>query len=255
MGLFDFLKKKRTTEDEPIADKPIPSTLPTDAGKSINDLYAQKNTQPADNKPIAPPPIADESAPEGLYRFIFKYGEYVVRYINMMLHDNQSPIAAYEMPNGELIGYLFIAEDFSYNLSVEQVIEKMELEFEKRMAAGSIISWTIYYHSEFNNDNNHKVADEHSKTRAISIKYKSNGDLNGYLVMPYTFSGDDVAFRGFSSLSKPQNDKLLAIELQPDKDYFQEKITIEPPVYTNEAGIKIKTVNNGTLGTMWSGIL
>jgi hypothetical protein len=256
MGLFDFLKKKNPSEESNLkadvtAEKPVAATAPPADGKSINDLYAQKPSE----RPQVNQSLTDPIAEKETFDFIFKYSEYVVRYLNMMFQGNNSPIAAYEKNNGELIGYLFVAEDMSYNLTVEQVIEKMETEFESRMAQGVILSWSIFYHSEFNNDGNHKVAGEYSKTRAITIKYRVQNELTGYVGLPYTLTGDEVKFKGFSGFSREQNNQIMSVTTEATKDYFQEKIEIKPEIYENEAGLKIKKVNNGTLGNMWGGII
>ena len=240
MGIFDFFKKKNKEHNEyvapdvngNIASQPVQPTT------SINDSYAKNSEKEVIKNDV----VVDTDAPEALFNFIFKYSEYVVRYLNMMFQGNNSPIAAYEKPGGELTGYLFIAEDMSYNLSVEQVIEKMEAEFEKRIANNVILSWVIFYHSEFNDDDNHKVAGSTSKTWAITAKYKMDNNI-GYIGIPYILTGNNVQYKGFSGFSKQQNAQILSVQLTNGKDYFQEKVEIKPVIHENEAGIKIKKVN------------
>src|SRR3569832_1991265 len=149
MGIFDFFKKKKVDEEQylktVLGEETIEDTKAIHSKpQSINDIYAQKKEN------FKKQFYEDTDAAKDLFDFIFKYSEYVVLYLNMMFRGNHSPIAAYETVNGDFIGYLFVAEDMSYNLSVEQVIEKMEIEFEKRIAENTISSWTIFYHSEFN---------------------------------------------------------------------------------------------------------
>jgi hypothetical protein len=251
MGIFDIFKKKKKEDDQYLksdlnaekVETPIHPTL------SINDSYS-KNAEKAIVNSDA---IDDVDAPVELFNFIFKYSEYVVRYINMMFQGNHSPIAAYEKTNGELIGYLFVAEDMSYSLSVDQVIEKMEVEFEKRINDNVIFSWVIFYHSEFNNDDNYKVAGGSSKARAITAKYRL-GDNLSYISIPNILTGDEVKYRGFSVFSRQQNAQILSVQLTEGKDYFQEMVEIKPEIHENEVGIKIKKTNNGSLRNMWSGV-
>jgi len=251
MGVFDIFKKKKKDDDQYLKSDLNKEKVetPTQPTPSINDFYS-KNAE----KSIADSDaINDVDAPKELFDFILKYSEYVVRYLNMMFQGNHSPIAAYEKTNADLIGYLFVAEDMSYSLSVEQVIEKMEVEFEKRISDNIISSWVIFYHSEFNNDDNYKVAHGSSKTRAITAKYRL-GDNLSYISIPYILTGDEVKYKGFSVFSRQQNAQILSVQLTKGKDYFQEKVEIKPEIHENEAGIKIKKVNNGSLGNMWGGI-
>ncbi len=250
MGIFDIFKKRKKGDDQHLKsdlnEERVRSS--TEPPLSINDSYS-KNAE----KPIYSGNVIDEDASVELFNFIFKYREYVVSYLSMMFQGNNSPIAAYEKVDGDIIGYLFVAEDMSYNLSVEQVIDKMEVEFERRINDNIISSWVIFYHSEFNNDDNYKAADGYSKTRAITAKYRLGDELN-YISIPYTLTGDEVEYRGFSVFSQQQNAQILSAQLTAGKDYFQEKVEIKPEIHENEVGIKIKKVNNGFLGNMWSGI-
>lgn len=251
MGIFDIFRKKKKDERQysksDLNEEKVET--PIQPASSINDS-SSKN---AEKSIVGSDVIDDVHAPVELFNFIMKYNEYVVKYLNMMFQGNNSPIAAYETNNGELIGYLFVAEDMSYNLSVEQVIEKMDVEFEKRISDNIISSWVIFYHSEFNDDNNHKVAGNSSRTRAITAKYRLGNNI-GYIGIPYILTGDNVRYKGFSGFSKQQNAQILSVQLMKGKDYFQEKVKIKPEIHENEAGIKIKKVNNGSLGNMWGGI-
>ncbi|MDR3695067.1 hypothetical protein [Mucilaginibacter sp.] len=251
MGIFDIFKKKKKDDDQYLKSDLNEEKVetPTQSTTSVNDSYSKNTEKSIVNRDA----IDDVDASKELFDFIFKYSEYVVRYLNMMFQGNHSPIAAYEKNNGDLIGYLFVAEDMSYNLSVEQVIEKMEVEFEKRISDSAISSWVIFYHSEFNDDDNHKVAGSSSKTRAITAKY-SLGNNTGFIGIPYILTGDQVKYKGFSGFSKEQNAQILSVQLTKGKDYFQEKVEIKPEIHENEVGIKIKKVNNGSLGNMWGGV-
>lgn len=245
MGLFDFFKKKKAQAEEmPAPD--LGSFAKQPEGKSINDIYAEK--QKAD---VNPTPQADNET----FSIIKRYDEYIICFINMQLNGNYSPIAAYETAEGELRGYLYFSDDLSYNLSIEEVIGKMESEFEAKLSLGSIKSYTIFYHSQFNYNNNHKVAYHDGEFRAISVKYKTVEGLEGYAALPYSFTEDELTFKGFAGFSPEQNNALLNTQLEQGKDYFQDKVEIKQELIENEAGIKIKEVNQASLGNMWRGIL
>jgi len=251
MGIFDIFKKKKNDDDQYLKSDLNEEKVetPTQPIPSTNDSYSKN----AEKSIVNSDAIDDVDAPVELFNFIFKYSEYVVRYLNMMFQGNNSPIAAYEKTTGDLRGYLFVAEDMSYSLSVEQVIEKMEAEFEKRISDNIISSWVIFYHSEFNNDDNYKVADGSSKTRAITAKYRL-GNYLSYISIPYNLTGDEVKYKGFSIFSRQQNAQILSVQLTKGKDYFQEKVEIKLEIHENEVGIKIKKVNNGSLRNMWGGV-
>lgn len=239
MGLFDFLKKNKKNEIIQSEENSV-STIKHN-GKSLNEIYAEKQN-------FTKPEKQDK-----LFNFIKIYNEYIVRFIGMQIQNNYSPIAAYEKANGEIMGYLYIAKDMSYNLSIEEVISNMEIEFEKRLRQNLIKSYAIFYHSQFKDDNNHSVANNGDEFNAISIKYKA-ADFSGFLGLPYSFDEDEITFKGISGFSKDQNNLILNTQLIEDKDYFQERVVIEAQITENEIGLKIKKVNNGTVGDMWGGI-
>jgi hypothetical protein len=243
MGLFDFLKRKKTAEvpaDKPLTDKKATIQETPDEEKSASRaaLSLQDET-PADQK---------------LFDFFLKYGEYVIASISMMLKGNNSPIAAYENSEGNISGYLFFAEDMSFNFSVAEVIEKMETEFKNRLLKNSIKSYCIFYHSGFNFDNNHAVIEDIRKFKAISIKYKSVQGFDDYAALPYFRLGGDITYKGINGFSRDQNKQILSIQIDPNKDYFQERVEIKPEINENEFGVKIKKVNNGSVGDMWGGV-
>lgn len=239
MGFFDFLKKNKKSDILQNENEPV-STI-KHSGKSLNEIYAEKQN------------LVSTENPDKLFDFIKIYSEYIVRFIGMQMQNNYSPIAAYEKANGEIIGYLYIAEDMSYNLSIEEVISNMETEFEKRLGENNIKSYAIFYHSKFNEDNNHDVADNGNEFKAISIKYKAS-NFKGFLGLPYFFEEDKITFKGISGFSREQNNRILNTQLTEGKDYFQERFVVEAQITENEIGLKIKKVNNGNLGDMWGGI-
>lgn len=241
MGLFDFLKRNKTNQAQAEQNDYQQST-------SKHDV-SENNTA---GKEVL---LKDEiQSSEELFKFVLKYSEYVVQFVSMMLHENYSPISAYENPDGNLTGYLFVGNDMSFSLSVTEVVKRMEEEFEKRIVNKELISYAIFYHSGFDDNDNHSVVEDIRRFKAISVKYRSNNGLNGYLAFPYFRNGDNIKYKGFSCFSIEQNGQILSVQLDSKKDYFQEKIEIKPEIIENEIGIKIKKVNDGSVGNLWGGI-
>jgi hypothetical protein len=232
MGLFDRFKKKD--------QEPEPALPPQEFNYS--HLLPRQNLSKASQ---------DEA-----YAILQKYGGHIMLFLNMQLGGNFSPIAAYEDMNGEVNGFLYMAEDPTYNITVAETLEKMEKEFEKRMAEQSIRSYSILYHSRYSDHNDdHAVADNSDEFRAITIRYKGDNGSQGSAALPYLYVDDEVRFGGISALSKEQSDAIFNTGLQEGKDYFPEKVSLQPEAEENEAGITIVKSNHGTLGSLWAGIL
>lgn len=240
MGLFDFLKKNKKNEILEPQEKTT-STI-KHSGKSLNEIYAEKLN-------IVTPKNQDE-----IFDFIKIYAEYIVRFIGMQTQNNYSPIAAYEKNDGEIVGYLYIAKDPSYNALIKDVVRDMEIEFEKRLSEKKIKSYIIFFHSQFSNDDNHSIAHNSGEFSAISVQYKTSNNLFGFIGLPYFFKEDEIMYAGFPNFSKEQNNFILNTQLKEGKEYFQELIYIDSPIIENEIGLKIKKVNNGKVGDMWAGI-
>lgn len=230
MGLFDFFKKKNEKENPPADTPPKP--------------------------PVNPSPPTPEARPvqNEVFLLIQQYNEYIIRFIGLQQQGNYAPIAAYEKENGEIIGYVYIAGDSSFTLSVEEVIEKMKTEFEQRMSDHKIKSYTIFYHSQYDQDDNHAVANEQGEFKAISIPYKSVNGLAGTMALAYTFEEESISYKGISTFSSEENKQIFETQLVEGKDYFQEKIEIKAEEVENEIGLKIKQVNNTSLENTWCGI-
>jgi len=215
-------------------------------------LKNKKNTPSKTEQPTPENNMDQEGAP--LFLLMQKYSAYVINFVMMQTNGNYAPIAAYEKLNGEIIGYLYVMKDESYNLSVQEVIIKMEEEFEKRMSGNQIKSYTIFYHSQFDNNDNHSVANNDGEFKAISIKYKSNNELSGYTAIPYQFQKNEITFQPIVGLTVEQHQSIFKTQLEQGKNYFQDRIEMTPEIKVNEFGIKIKTVNNGDLRNTWAGI-
>jgi hypothetical protein len=223
------------------------------------NLFNKKNKNEAPkNSPAATNPVsAPASTPKSeFYTAISRYNEYIVRYLGMQQQGNYAPIAAYEKPNGELTGFLYVlGADESYFLSAGEVISRMEHAYEQKLAAGEIRSYAILYHSTYANDDNHALANSEEEFKAISIAYHFKDAEKGKIGLPYRFEDDSITYQGIRRFSKEENNELFATELVPSKDYFTDREEIVPPQYENEAGLIIKQTNAYDLNNTWCGIL
>ncbi|MDG1332200.1 MAG: hypothetical protein P8P74_07710 [Crocinitomicaceae bacterium] len=228
MGLFDFLKNKKI------------------------DPAKAENTKPSEPKKQSAKPAESRS---DLFVSINKYSEYIVQYIGMQSQGNYAPISAYEKSNGEIIGFLYVfGEDASYSLSSEQAIDGMEKQFGEQMKSGEILSYVILYHSQFDDNENHTIANSDEELKAISVIYNFADGQEGKIGLPYKFEGDQVEYKGFNKISPQENDIIFNTKTVQGKDYFQHRETIVPPSSENEIGITIKKSNTLGLGNTWSGI-
>jgi hypothetical protein len=197
-------------------------------------------------------PPANE--PGDVYSLFSRYSEYLLSFMGMQQQENYSPIAAYEKPGGGITGYLYIASDPRYNLSVGEVVERMEREFEKRLAAGQLVSYTIFYHSSFDGTGEHAVATKDEELKAISVRYKSKTVPRGHLALTYRFDADGVNYTGIKGFTAEQNNAIFNTQLVKGKDYFQERVEIKPEEETTPAGVAVTKVTEGDLHNTWCGI-
>ncbi len=196
-----------------------------------------------------------EGTKSDLFLSINKYSEYIVSFLGMQTQGNYAPISAFEKPNGEIVGFLYImGKDNSYSLSAEEVIVKMEERFEKQLANKEILSYSILYHSQFDNNDNHKIANSVEELKAISISYNFENMEKGQLGLPYYFEGETVKFKNFNKLTPEENNLIFNTKTIKGKNYFQEINEITPPSFENKVGIKIKKANNQELSNTWCGI-
>lgn len=211
------------------------------------DFFKRKDT--------STPKTTQNSSTSEVYKIASKYNEYTKLFVNMMANGNYAPIAAYEKPNGKIIGYLYVTKDESYMLSAETVITAMQEEFASRLDTNTIHSYAIYYHSLFDNDENHTAADEYTEPNAVSIILKDKNGFSTTIAIPYEFEDDGFSIGPMTDVTSEEYRQVLQTELTEGKDYFQERIEREPKMIENEAGITIKTVNNGKVGDFWGGML
>lgn len=174
----------------------------------------------------------------------------------MQQQGNFAPISAYEKPNGEIVGFLyfFSRDDESYTLSAQEVIGKMETNFEHKIANNKIKSYAIFYHSQFANDDNHKLANSDEELKAISISYHFKNGKKGKIGLPYHYENDEINYHGFTDFTKEENDVIFSTELKDNKNYFQDREEVKSPIIESKIGLKIKKSNSADLDNTWAGI-
>ncbi|AEA42481.1 hypothetical protein [Fluviicola taffensis] len=226
MGLFDLFSKKNKNENS----------------KNTANQKQQES-------------VNSQAPKSELYLALSKYNEYVVRYLGMQQQGNYAPISAYEKSNGEIIGFLYVVgDDDSYSLSADEVIERMENSFEQKMADNDIKSFVILYHSQFANDGNHSLANNDDELKAITISYHFKHGEKGKIGLPYRFEDDSITYQGITDFNQEENNTLFATQLEPGKEYFQDREEITAPHIENEIGLTIKRSNNSDLSNTWCGI-
>jgi hypothetical protein len=216
MGILDFLKMKR--EPETIPEIEIPKSE--------------------------------------LFHSLSKYHAYVPQFFAMHQNGNFAPISAYEKKDGEVIGFLYAIDDKSgYNSPVEEVIHQMLERLETMLANEEINSYILLYYSQFNNDDNHKIATQSKELKGITLQYKfATGPAGKIGSSPVAFIEQGLAFYGFSNFSREENEIIITTILESDKVYFQDKIEIKAPSFENEIGLTITKSNSRDLINTWCGI-
>ncbi|OQP52626.1 hypothetical protein A4H97_25215 [Niastella yeongjuensis] len=196
-----------------------------------------------------------KDSPETLYSYISRYNEYIVRFITMQQQGNYAPIAAYEKETGDIVGFLYLSsEDNSYTLSAGEAIEKMEKRFEQQLTRDEISSYTIFYHSQFSNDDNHRIAIADEELKAISIAYNFKNGPAGKIGLPYRFDNDGASYQPIAVFDQEENNAIFTTQLRQGVNYFQHTELVEAPVTENPIGLKIKKSNNLHLDNTWCGI-
>jgi len=188
------------------------------------------------------------------YDLISKYSEYLIIHIRNQKNNNYSPIAAYDDKQSGINGYLYLAEDMSYNLSAEEVISRMHKEFQSRLDSNKIDSYMIFYHGQIYREG---INPEDDGLNCIFIDYQTSKGEKGIYKMPYTWNYNEFNYFSISDLSSEQTSKITSTQLKEGKisEYFQEQIQIKPEIETNSIGIKIKKVNNGDFENTWGATL
>jgi len=190
-----------------------------------------------------------------LFLSVSKYNDYIVRFVDMLIQGDYAPISAYEKPNGEVAGFLYTGgDDNLYMLFADEVVNRMESNFEQKLANGQINSYVILYHSQFANDDNHTVASTAEEFKAITLAYNFKNNSKGKIALPYFFEEDQVKFQGFTNFSREENELIFSTQLKEGVDYFQDREAITPPIIENETGLRIKKSNTLDLNNTWGGV-
>lgn len=189
-----------------------------------------------------------------LFHEVKKYNEYLVNFMKMQQQGDYAPISAYEDTSGKLSGFLFVNSDNSYTLSAEDVVKRMLANLEKKLADNKIRSYTIFYHSQFNNDDNHTLAHNDDELKAITIVYNFYNQLKGQIGLPYIFENDDITYSSFQEFNQNENASLIHTKLKTGYNYFEVREEITPPKIVNKYGLKIIKANAFDLINTWCGI-
>ena len=204
-----------------------------------------------DNKKETPPQAKPHN---DQFTEISKYKEYVVCFVSMQQQGNYAPIAAYENNDGDIIGFLYINSDESYSLSAGEAVKRMQVRFESRLAAKEIKSYIVFYHSQYQNDDNHAIAVNDDELKAITMIYHFESGNKGKIALPYRFESDHINYGGFSLFSKEENDEIFGAQRENGKDYFQDREEIKAPTGQNAAGIQVTKSNTLDMANAWCGI-
>ena len=196
----------------------------------------------------------DEAATE-LFVSLSKYHEYIAKYLEMQQRGNFAPISAYENNNGEIVGFLYYGDDnTNYTLSTTEVINRMELLFNKKASENEIKSYIILYHSQFSNDNNHKVAEDNSQLKGITLQYNFENSIVGKIGQSYKSDNDELIYFGFQEFKPEENNIIFQTQIQSNKDYFTDKQKIIAPQSENQIGLTIKKSNSLNVSNLWCGM-
>ena len=184
-------------------------------------------------------------------RLLSKYQDYILNSVQLFLNGDYAPIAAYEKPDGEIIGCLYLNDDETpYVISVTECLNRMQQHFDRELTEGKIKSYTIYYHSQFDQNEDYSPALNEEEFRAITIRYNFENKHIGHHAFPYKFNEDKVSFE--------IQDEFQAIfnhQLDENKDYFQEKEIIKAPRTNQNNGLSIIKANNGEINNSVAGLL
>ncbi|MGU3377349.1 hypothetical protein [Chryseobacterium sp. M5A1_1a] len=247
MGIFDFFKKKNSRQENvstPVQYNEIPEEkLVEQEAEEVVDTMQEVSSQPIEEMKISEQ-----------YEKIRIYNDYIMYSIALQLRGDLAPISAFEKENGEVEGFAYTVTEEAYALSAEKVIEKMETKFENELEEGKIKSYMILYHSQFDNDGNHRLATSENEFKAITMAYHFKGEDQNKTALPYVFENDNITYKGIAEFSHEENNDIMNTQLVEGKNYFTNMEPIKAPEITNEAGIKIRKSNVPSLINTWSGI-
>jgi hypothetical protein len=192
---------------------------------------------------------------EALYNSLKKYNTYIVHYINMMHSGSFVPVAAYEKADGTLAGHGYMVGEDLYGVSAEVALQDMEVYLSDKLNKAEIKSYMQFYHSSFNNDDNHTLAQAPEAYRAISMQYVFADGTNGRIGMPYqkTEQGG-FQYQGIAVYSQEHNAEIFETKLQENFNYFDDVKVLEQQDNLNANQVNIKLGNAGDYFHSWAGI-
>ncbi len=253
MGIFDFFKKKNNRQENvsaPVQQQVMPEEKIVE--EKVEEVVETVQESIVET-PVQPQPVEEKKVNE-VYEKIKIYSDYIVYSIALQLRGDFAPISAFENLNGEVEGFAYMVTDPTYGLSPQIVLANMKEKFENELKEGTIKSYAILYHSQFNDDGNHALAVNPEELKAITLSYHFNNEEEGKIALPYVFENENVTFKGFAGFSHEENNEIMNTQLVDGKDYFTNKEEIKSPESINEAGIVIKKSNVHSLANMWGGI-
>ena len=187
-----------------------------------------------------------------LYSLLSKYNEYIVYFILLQQKGDYAP--AFETTSGEIEGLIYMNDEKGlYELSAEQVIQKMKEDFSKQLKRDKIASYIIFYHG-YHNGNSYAVASNNDELKAIVINYHFSTGQQGEIALTYQFDNDEITYQHIKEFTPEENSIVFNTQLAEGKNYFQNRKAIEQPVYETRAGLKVTKSNTQSLENMWCGI-
>ena len=190
-----------------------------------------------------------------LFVSLSKYHVYIAKYLEMHQRGNFAPISAYENNDGEIVGFLYYEDaNSNYTLSIKEVINRMETLFNQKSNENEIKSYIILYHSQFSNDNNHKIAEDNSQLKGITLQYNFKNTVLGKIGQSYKSENGEIIYFGFQEFRSEENNSIFQTKLQENKDYFTAKQKIIAPQTENQIGLTIKKSNSLNVSNIWCGM-
>ncbi|MEM6685942.1 MAG: hypothetical protein AAF617_09190 [Bacteroidota bacterium] len=217
----------------------------------IFDFFKRKNETPSNTKNTTSTP---QPQPTEIYKIASKYSEHIKIYINMVTNSSFAPIAAYEQNNGDIIGFHYTLGDNEFGFSATEAVEKMKKEFAKRLHEKSIASYAILYHSLYDDNGDHTIADGYYEPTAISIIFADQQRIYKIVAIPYKFEEDGFSVGPMTKVLAQEFHEIMDTPIEEDKDYFQERVVMKLEEFTNAHDVIIRSIHFGSVGDLWRGI-
>lgn len=226
-----------------------------DPQKAIT-LYDQYLKSNPDNEEVKKYRSTLVGTPESsaLFQLLHPYREYIITFVTMMTKGSYAPIGSYEMEDGSIRGFLYVPGDAKVDLTPREAVNRMRIEFDKRLREHSLRSYIIYYHTHHDKNANHIVANDSEGLNAISLEYKSRSGVHGNSAIPYSFDGEKFNIENITGLNESQNQQIWNTQLTPGKNYFQDVVAVKYEGYENENNLQIRKKYEGKVGDFWKGV-